>query len=650
MPNRLAEETSPYLLQHQDNPVDWYPWGDEAFARAREEDRPLLISIGYSACHWCHVMERESFEDDRTAQVMNELFVCVKVDREERPDVDAIYMDAVQAMTGHGGWPLNAFVTPDGVPFFAGTYFPPAARQGMPSWRDVLVGIHTAWSERRDEILEGSQRILPRLQGAAGLDGTQGTVDPAVLNDAVNALRKLYDAENGGFGGAPKFPPASVLEFLLGRGERAMSLHTLRKMANGGMYDQIGGGFARYSVDERWVIPHFEKMLYDNALLARCYLHAWQETGDGFFRRVCEETLGFMLRELRQEGGGFASALDADSEGVEGKYYVWTLDEMREVLGEDAERAIAYFGMSEEGNFEGLNNPVRAAADPPDLASLKARLYEARERRVRPGLDDKRIASWNGLAIGAFADAGAVLGSEAYLDAARECADFVLTQMRDSEGRLLRTYNRGRAKLLAYLEDHGYLLEALLTLYEATFEERWFTEARAIADTAIERFGDPERGGFFSTAADAEKLIARRKDVEDNPTPSGSSSMAYGLLRLAALTGDAEYEEQALRVIRPLTQGGAQYPQAFGHTLQAIAFHTAPPKEVALAGPGIEPLLAVMRSRFRPQVVLAAGEGGAVPLLEGRGPVEGRGAAYVCESFACRQPVTEPDQLAALLS
>jgi hypothetical protein len=650
MPNRLAEETSPYLLQHKDNPVDWYPWGEEAFARAREEDKPLLISIGYSACHWCHVMERESFEDPRTAQVMNELFVSVKVDREERPDVDAIYMDAVQAMTGHGGWPLNAFVTPDGVPFFAGTYFPPAAREGSPSWRDILVGIHAAWTERREEIVEGSKQILPRLQGAASLDGSQGAVDAATLDAAVNGLRRAYDGEHGGFGTAPKFPPASVIEFLLGRGERAMSLHTLRAMANGGMYDQIGGGFARYSTDDRWIIPHFEKMLYDNAPLARCYLHAWQETGDALFRRVCVETLEFMLRELRQEGGGFASALDADSEGVEGKYYVWTLDEVREALGEDADRAIAYFGMTEAGNFEGFNNPVRAASDPPDLGDLKARLYEVRERRVRPGLDDKRIASWNALAVSAFADAGAVLGEPRYLDAARECATFVLDEMRDAEGRLLRTYNRGRAKLLAYLEDHAFLVEALLTLYEATFEERWFTEARALAEGAIERFGDPQLGGFFSTAVDAEKLVARRKDVEDNPIPSGSSAMAYGLLRLAALTGERRYEEQALGVLRPLNEATGQYPQAFGHLLQAIAFHTAPPKEVALAGPGAEPLLEVVRRRFRPHVVLAGGESAAVPLLEGRGPVDGRAAAYVCERFACQRPVTEPTDLEALLN
>jgi uncharacterized protein YyaL (SSP411 family) len=649
MPNALAEETSPYLLQHKDNPVDWHPWGDEAFARARSEDKPLLISIGYSACHWCHVMERESFEDATTAELMNELFVCVKVDREERPDVDAIYMDAVQAMTGHGGWPLNAFITHDGVPFFAGTYFPPQARQGMPSWQDVLVGIAGAWKERRDEIEEGAAKIIPRLQGAATLDGAEGSVDAAVLGEAVAGLSKLYDAEHGGFGRAPKFPPASAIEFLLGQGETRMSLHTLRAMANGGMYDQVGGGFARYSVDAQWVIPHFEKMLYDNALLARCYLHGWQVSGEPLFERVVHETLGFLLRELRQDGGGFASALDADSEGVEGKYYVWTLDEVRAVLGDDADAAIAYFGMTAEGNFEGFNNPVRAAADPPSLGEWKRRLFAAREQRVRPGLDDKRLASWNALAISAFAEAGAAMGNAEWVGAARDAADFVLGSMRDSQGRLLRTYNRGQAKLLAYLEDHAYLIEALLTLYEATFEERWFVEARALADSAIERFGDPERGGFFSTANDHEALVARRKDVEDTPIPAGSSAMAYGLLRLAALTGESAYEEQALTVLRPLSKPAGQFPQAFGHLLQAIAFHTAPPKEIAVVGDDAEPLLRVVRGSFRPTVVLAGGQAGAVALLDGRTPVDGRAAAYVCENFACQRPVTEPADLEALL-
>jgi len=649
--NRLADETSPYLLQHQDNPVDWMPWGDEAFARAQAEDKPLLISIGYSACHWCHVMERESFEDPQTAAEMNATFVCVKVDREERPDVDAIYMAAVQAMTGSGGWPLNAFVTPDGHPFFAGTYFPPVARQGIPAWRQVVAAIGEAWQTQRDEIVTGAAKNLRALAGPQGLDGRSGDVDAAIPQEAVANLRSAWDAEFGGFGGAPKFPAASALDFLLGQGEREMALHTLRAMANGGIYDQVGGGFSRYAVDRRWVVPHFEKMLYDNALLARAYLHAWQATGDTFLRRVCEETLDWMLRELRQEEGAFASALDADSEGVEGKYYVWTLDEVREALGDRADAAITAFGMTAEGNFEGRNIPVRAAADPPDLRELKDRLYEVRERRVRPGLDDKRLTAWNALAIAALADAGAVLGREDYLDAARAAAGFVLESMRDADGRLLRTYNRGVARLGAYLEDHAFLVEALLTLYEATFEERWFVHARRLADETIERFADREHGGFFTTPADHdERVPVRRKDLEDSPIPSGQSSLALGLLRLAALTGERRYEEEALTIMRPLGQAATRYPTAFGHLLQALAFHLGPVREIAIAGDEPGPLLEVVRAAYRPRTVLAGGDGTAVPLMEGRAPLGGRTAAYVCEHFACQRPVHDPDALAGLLS
>jgi uncharacterized protein YyaL (SSP411 family) len=652
MANRLAQETSPYLLQHKDNPVDWHPWGEEAFERARAEDKPLLVSIGYSACHWCHVMERESFEDPQTAALMNELFVPVKVDREERPDVDAIYMDAVQAMTGHGGWPLNAFVAPTGVPFYAGTYFPPEPRHGMPSWRDVLVGVANAWSEQRSEIEEQSQRVLPRLQGAASLPPQEGDIDPALLDRAVANLREGYDPAHGGFQRqAPKFPAASTIEFLLRRGEREMALHTLRAMASGGMYDQVGGGFARYSVDPHWVIPHFEKMLYDNALLARAYLHGWQVSDEEFFKRICTETLDWALREMRQEEGGFASALDADSEGVEGKFYVWTPEQVREVLGEELGAiAIEHFGMTDAGNFEGANNPVRATPDPPERDEIRRRLYDARAERVWPGLDDKRVTSWNALMISALADAGAVLARSDYVDAAVACAEFLTTTMRDENGRLLRTFNRGQAKIPAYLEDHAYLLEALLTLYEATFDPRWFGEARGLADEILERFHDPEHGGFFSTAADQDpNLIARRKDLEDNPIPSGSSAATFGLLRLAALTGEHRYEEAAVGAIRLVHPIAPQHPAAFGHLLQAIDFHLSPVREVALVGEDIEPLERVVRSRFRPHVVLAGGPADDVPLLQGREPVDGRAAAYVCERFACQRPVTEPAELEALL-
>ena len=650
MANRLARETSPYLLQHAENPVDWYPWGEEAFTRAREEDRAVLVSIGYSACHWCHVMERESFEDDAVAQLMNERFVCIKVDREEHPDVDAIYMDAVQAMTGQGGWPLNAFLTPDGVPFWCGTYFPPEPRQGMPSWPNVVQAIGAAWDEQREEIRSQAGAIVQRLRGAAALTPPEDELDPASLDAAVGALQKLYDPEYGGFGRAPKFPPCSVIEFLLGRGEREMALHTLRRMASGGMYDQVGGGFARYSVDRVWLVPHFEKMLYDNALLARAYLHGAQVSGEPLFERVCRETLDFALRELRQEEGAFASALDADSEGVEGKFYVWRLDEVREVLGDElAAEAIEHFGMTEGGNFEGANIPVRATPDPPHRDELRARLYEARAQRVWPGLDDKRLTSWNALMVTALADAGAALDEPRYVDAAVECADFLVTRMRDDEGRLLRTYNRGQARLRAVLEDHAFLLEALLALYEATFDARWFAEAQALADTIIERFADRENGGFFSTAEDHEQLITRRKEIEDNPIPAGQSAAALGLLRLAALCGEYRYEEAALGAVRLLHAIAPQHPQAFGHLLQAIDFHVSPVREVALVGPGREPLERVVRSQFRPHVVVAGGEADGVPLLAGREPVDGRAAAYVCEHFVCRRPVTEPDELAALL-
>jgi uncharacterized protein YyaL (SSP411 family) len=644
----LATQTSPYLLQHKDNPVDWYPWGEEALARARDEDKPILVSIGYAACHWCHVMERECFEKPEIAALMNERFVCIKVDREERPDVDAIYMDAVQAMTGRGGWPLNAFLTPEGAPFWAGTYFPPEPRQGMPSWPQVLIALGDAWREQRAEIEETGRRILPRLAGAAAMAPAEGEFDPALLDGAVVALRAGYDGEHGGFHrGAPKFPPASVIEFLLRRGEREMALHTLRAMAGGAMYDQVGGGFARYSVDARWQIPHFEKMLYDNALLARAYLHGFQVSGEPLFARVCTETLDWALRDLRQEEGGFASSLDADSEGVEGKFYVWTPDEMRAVAGD---AAVAYFGLDRPPNFEGAWAPVRAGSDFEGLAELKAKLRAVREARVWPGLDDKRLTAWNALMISALADAGAALERPDYTAAAVACADFVWGELRDGDGRLLRTYNRGTAQLGAYLEDHAFLVEALLTLYETTFDPRWFAAARELADAMIERFGDEERGGFFATAADHETLVARRKELEDNPIPAGQSAAAYGLLRLAALTGEHRYEEAALGVLRLLHRLAPEHPAAFGHFLQALDFHLAAVKEIAIVGPNAAPLERVVRGAFRPHVVVAGGAPDGVPLLEGRSPVDGRAAAYVCEHFTCQRPVTEPAELEALLA
>ena len=664
MANRLAGETSPYLLQHKDNPVDWYPWGEEALARAREEERPILLSIGYSACHWCHVMERESFEDPGTAALMNERFVSIKLDREERPDLDSIYMEACQAMTGQGGWPLNVFLTPEQVPFFAGTYFPPDSRMGMPSWRSVLEAVAKAWDERRDEIRAGGEQIAQRLRGGALLQPSEQPFEQSTLEEALETLRRNYDRANGGFGQAPKFPPASAIEFLLRRGETEMSSHTLRAMASGGMYDQVGGGFARYSVDPYWLVPHFEKMLYDNALLARVYLHGWQVTGEPLLRRVVEETLDWTLREMRGPESGFYSALDADSEGVEGKFYVWSVEEMRAALGDlpDVDEAIAWFGATDRGNFEGSNIPVRGPGEPEDRDEWRRRLYDARAERVWPGLDDKRLTSWNALMISALADAGAVLERSDYLDAARAAADFVLSELRDDDppspasagqgagGRLLRSWKDGRAKLNAYLEDHAFLLEALLSLYEGTFEPRWFGEARGLADTMIERFADDQNGGFFETSSDHEQLVARRKDLEDHPIPAGNSSAAYGLLRLAALTGEHEYGARAESVLRLLHELAPKHPQAFGHLLQALDFRLAQVKEVALVGHELRPLERVVRGSFRPHLVVAGGEPDGVPLLEGRDPVEGRPTAYVCEQFLCRAPVTEPAELESLLA
>jgi len=610
MTNALARETSPYLRQHAENPVQWLPWGEEALARAAAENKPLLVSIGYSSCHWCHVMERESFEDSRTAALMNEEFVCVKVDREERPDLDAIYMEAVQSMTGQGGWPLNVFLTPEQLPFYGGTYFPPEPRHGMPAWTQVLQAIAEAWHERGAEIRAGGEQLRERLSGGALLEPSTQPIDQRTLEEAAERLRASFDPRDGGFGGAPKFPHASVLEFLMLRGEREMTLATLRAMAGGGIHDQLGGGFHRYSVDRSWTVPHFEKMLYDNALLARAYLHAWQRFGERRLLDVCLDTLAWALREMRGPEGGFFSALDADSEGVEGRYYVWTLARLREALAEDADAAIEFFGATAEGNFADPHHPEPGLnvlqdrswgtpeGDPePELRErIRKRLLDVRSRRVRPGLDDKRLTSWNALMICALAEAGAALRAEApaeidpalgeeLLQAAGACAEFLWRELRDGRGRLLRTYNDGHAKLDAYLEDHAFLLEAMLVLFEATCEGRWFERALELADALIERFADPERGGFFSTAADAPALIARRKDLEDSPIPAGGSSAAMGLLRLAQLTGDERYEQHARSVLRLLAELAPRHPTSFGHVLQVMHWSISPARPIACAVP-----------------------------------------------------------------
>ena len=605
MANALAQETSPYLLQHAENPVDWLPWGPAAFERARAENKPVLVSIGYSACHWCHVMERESFEDPATAAVMNESFVCVKVDREERPDVDAIYMEAVQGMTGRGGWPLNVFLTPEQNPFYGGTYYPPEPRQGMPAWTQVLQAIAASWEENQEAIRAGGEQLRERLSGGARLSPSSTELGQRQLTDAVARLAESFDSRHGGFGSAPKFPQAPVLEFLLARGEPAMALQTLHAMADGGIHDQVGGGFARYSVDASWTVPHFEKMLYDNALLARAYLHGWQASNDERLVDVCRDTLDWALREMRGAEGAFYSALDADSEGVEGRFYVWTAAELREVLGEDGDVAIAWFGVSERGNFEDPHHPepglnVLQAHGPEPPAPVRGRIRErllaARERRARPALDDKRLTSWNALMICALAEAGAALegvGGQRYTDAAAACAEFLLTTMRDhsdalagEQGRLLRTYNHGHAKLDAYLEDHAFLIEALTVLFETTCEERFLREALAMAEAMIARFADPGQGGFFQTAADGEALITRRKDLEDSPIPSGSSAAAAGLLRLAQLTGNEDFERYALGTIALAAEIAPRYPTAFGHMLQAMHWQLAPARPIACAVPG----------------------------------------------------------------
>ena len=653
--NRLAQETSPYLLQHADNPVDWYPWGDEALRHARERDVPLLVSIGYSACHWCHVMAHESFEDAEIAGLMNDRFVCVKVDREERPDIDAVCMAACQAMTGQGGWPLNVFLTPDQQPFFAGTYFPPEQRPGMPSWRMVVEAIADAWRERPEQVREQGARLAAAIAAGGSVQrAEQAHVPHSAIADAVHALGQMFDRVHGGWGGAPKFPAHCTLEFLLAAGDAELAPATLHAMAAGGIYDQVGGGFARYSVDAHWTVPHFEKMLYDNALLARTYLHAWQVTREPRFAEVCVETLDWALREMRGPEGGFCSALDADSDGVEGKFYVWTVAELEQALGPElAAPAIAYFGVTGDGNFEHGANVLEARREPPErLPEIRCRLYGARAERVRPGLDDKRLTAWNALMISALADAGAALGRPGYVEAARACAEFVLSELRDSDNSLLRTWKDGRAALPAYLEDHAYLLQALLVLYEATFDERWYVEAVALADTMIERFGDREHGGFFTTGADVPHLVSRRKDLEDTPIPSGNSAAALGLLRLARLSGEAAYERWAAGVLALHAPLALRHPLAFGHLLQALDLYLATPREVAIVGAG--PLTGALRTRYRPHIALAGTDaettaGTAVALLRDRELVDGRQAAYVCERFACQLPVTDLEALEAML-
>ena len=657
--NRLAGQTSPYLLQHAHNPVDWYPWGPEALERAGREDKPILLSIGYAACHWCHVMERESFEDEATARLMNENFVCVKVDREERPDLDAIYMDAVQAMTGSGGWPMTVFLTPQGTPFYAGTYFPRESRHGLPAFTRVLAALAENWRERRADALEQGRRVIEGIAHASRARESQDPLHDEVLLLAHAGLRRAFDPRWGGFGGAPKFPQPTTLEFLLRCHLRGYeeSLHmvtrTLDRMAAGGLYDQIGGGFHRYSVDERWQVPHFEKMLYDNAQLARVYARAWQVTGREPYRRVATETLDYLLREMRHPECGFFSSQDADSEGEEGRFFAWTWDELVALAGEEVAR---YFGASPNGNWESGRN-VLWIPEEREFAIEEARkaLFDARGRRVRPATDDKVLAAWNGLAVSAFAEAGRMFGREDYVMAATTAADFVLARMRGERGRLLRAWRDGRGGGPGYLDDYALMISACLTLYETTFDSRYFEEARTLGDEMLRLFRDLDGGGFFQTGSDAEALVIRPKELLDSAVPSGNSVAADVLQRLYLFTGEAEYERaglSALRLVRDLT---SRAPSAFGQALSALDLYLSKPKEVAIVGDPLAEdtrrLAALVHGRFLPNAVLAVGRGdSAIPLLQDRPRLEGRATAYVCEGFVCQRPVTEPEALAAQLT
>jgi hypothetical protein len=677
--NRLAQETSPYLLQHRHNPVDWYPWGPEAFDRARADDKPLLLSVGYSACHWCHVMERECFENEEIAALMNRLFVNIKVDREERPDVDQIYMQAVQSMTGRGGWPMTVFLTSEGVPFYGGTYFPPVDRHGMPAFPRLIQGVAEAYRGRRGEVVEAGEQLLEQMQQGERLRSSNMLLTDAILLSAYQAFSGEFDAREGGMGRAPKFPQPMNWEFLLRFWKRTnnargleMARLTLTKMARGGVYDQLGGGFHRYSVDGQWLVPHFEKMLYDNAQLASLYLHGWLATGEPEYGRVCEETLDYILREMTHDSGGFFSAQDADSEGIEGKFFVWSEDEIRAALPdpEIARAALAYWGADEEPNFEGHSilfvprDPSQVAEDlgiPVErlaglVAAARTRLYDAREKRVHPGLDDKVLASWNGLALSAFAEAGRALGRADYIAAAVKNAEFVTTQMKDGP-RLLRSWRDGQAKIKGYLEDYAMVGAGLLVLYEATFDRRWLDESRRLADQALALFWDEREEMFFDTGEDQEALVVRPRNLFDNAVPSGTSVAIEWLLRLAILFGEERFEALALKALRPMADLMTRHPSGFGRYLAALDFHLGPVAEVALVWPDGSvpgPLVERVFRRYMPNRLVVGARAGSpdpagLPLLADRGAVDGKPTAYVCRRYVCQLPVTDPAALAAQL-
>jgi hypothetical protein len=640
--NRLADETSPYLLQHAHNPVDWYPWGPEALERARAEDKPILLSVGYSACHWCHVMERESFENEPTAQIMNQHFINIKVDREERPDIDAIYMQAVQALTQHGGWPMTVFLTPQGEPFYGGTYFPPEPRYGMPGFPQLLEAMADVWRTRRDEAVTSAKELAEHLAASAGIEGSIGSLTPQLLDGAAKAIMQRFDPQHGGWGDAPKFPAPQTIDFLLRtyqrKGDKAaleQAETTLRKMARGGMYDQLGGGFHRYSVDERWLVPHFEKMLYDNGQLARTYLHAYQLTGNAEYRRIVEETLDYVLREMTAPEGGFYAAQDADSEGVEGKFFVWSAAEVRQALGEDAQLFSQLYDVTTNGNWEHTNilhlpRPFEQVArvtgqSVERLQAVAERgkrtLFELREQRVHPGRDDKVLTNWNGLMLAALADAGRVLERDDYMQAARRNAEFVLSNLL-RDGRLLHSYKDGRAKVTGFLSDYA------LALYRATFELRWLEAARDLTEHLLDHFWDDANGGFFQTGDEHEQLIARPKELFDEAVPSGNAVAAHALLLLGALIGDPEYDRRGRATIELVTKALQRYPSAFATMLNALDFALATPREAAIIGAPAEPearaMIQALDRQFLPNLVVAASApddaaaAALIPLLQDR--------------------------------
>jgi uncharacterized protein YyaL (SSP411 family) len=670
--NALAGETSPYLLQHAHNPVQWHPWNQESLAKAKAEDKPILLSIGYSACHWCHVMERESFENEEIAGLMNENFINIKVDREERPDIDSIYMTVVQMMTGRGGWPMTVFLTPDQEPFYCGTYFPPDDLHGMPGFRRVLISIAKAFQEKRQAVESDAKTIAGELRKSDLTPDKKEALDHEALDKALQDVQSNFDSQNGGFGAAPKFPPSMALDCLMRSYRRKKEKHvldmielTLFKMATGGVYDQAGGGFHRYSVDAQWLVPHFEKMLYDNALLSRAYLHAYLLTGNHFYRRISEEILDYVAREMTSPEGAFYSSQDADSEGQEGAFFLWTIKEVESILGkDDAELFCRYFRMTPEGNFEGktilsIPRPAGWIARMNNITEEKLLeiiqrgrklLFEAREKRVKPGRDEKALTSWNGLMLRSFAEAANSLDRDDYRNIAIRNADFLVSAMYH-DGRLFRSYKDGRARFNAYLEDYACLMDGLISTYEATFDLRWIEDAKALAESMASKFWDPQGGGFYFTSDDHEPLIHRPKELYDNATPSGNSTAAYAFLRLSKLTGDDQWMRYSTSILQSTANHMLQHPSAFPNMLCALDFFHSKFKEVAIIGDAGEPeTQALLNKVFRaycPNKVVACGKGGSLFLLKDRPQINGRATAYVCQDFTCGLPITSADDLQA---